>query len=115
MADRYNLDWRFLPAITGIESIFGNRIAYQTYNPFGWGGGYIKFNSWQDGIETVGKSLGERGEKAGISTPSEWAPTYCPPNSANWTRGVNHFMSELEQEQLAIITEQSIELALASN
>jgi len=96
VADEYGLDWRFLPAISGVESLFGNRVAPNTYNPFGWGGGYIEFKSWSEAIETVGKTLGERGQKASISTPEEWAPTYCPPNAKNWSRGVRYFMNELE-------------------
>ena len=42
VADESNLDWRFLPAIAGMESLFGNRVAPNTHNPFGWGGGVVK-------------------------------------------------------------------------
>lgn len=113
VADKYNLDWRFLPAIAGLESLFGNRIAPNTYNPFGWGGGYIVFESWSEAIDTVGRSLSERGARAGISTPEEWAPTYCPPNSANWSRGVHYFINELEQEWLNTLVNQGATLAIA--
>jgi len=106
VADKYNLNWQFLPAITGIESLYGNRVAPNTYNPFGWGGGYIVFDSWAEAIETVGRELSERGERASISTPEEWAPTYCPPNAKNWSRGVRYFMAELEQEWLDTLVDQ---------
>lgn len=99
IADKYDLDWRFLPAITGVESTFGNHVAKDTYNPFGWGGGYLKFASWAEAIETVGRELSERGKKAGleISNPEDWARSYCPPNYQNWARGVHYFMNELEK------------------
>ena len=113
VADRYNLDWRFLPAITGIESLYGNRIAPNTYNPFGWGGGYIEFDSWAQAIKTVGRELSERGKRAGISTPEEWAPRYCPPNWRNWSRGVRYFMNELEQEWLDTLVDQGATLTAA--
>lgn len=103
VSDKYNLDWRFLPAITGVESTFGHQVAKNTFNPFGWGGGWVKFDSWSEAIETVGRELSARGERAGISTPEEWAPSYCPPNSKNWSRGVRYFMEELEKELLALI------------
>lgn len=96
VADENELDWRFLPAIAGVESTFGHRVAQNTFNPFGWGGGWVKFNSWSEAIETVGRELSERGKRAGISTPEEWAPSYCPPNAKNWSRGVRYFMGEIE-------------------
>lgn len=97
VADENDLDWRFLPAIAGMESLFGNRVAANTHNPFGWGGGYIVFDSWEEAIETVGKSLGERSKNGNIYGPEGWAKIYCPPNWQNWTMGVNHFMSEIEE------------------
>lgn len=52
-ADKYELDWRLLPAIAGLESSFGNAQLKGSYNSYGWGGGRIYFNSVEDGIETV--------------------------------------------------------------
>lgn len=95
VADTYGLDWKFLPAISGVESGFGAVLLGGSYNPFGWGGGYIYFDSWEDGIETVGSQLAERFPE-GTRTPEAIGPTYCPPNTAYWIAGVNQFMSELE-------------------
>ncbi|MFW6143610.1 MAG: hypothetical protein ACOC4Z_01680 [Patescibacteria group bacterium] len=95
VADENGLDWRFLPAIAGMESLFGNRVAPGTHNPFGWGGGHIAFASWEEAIETVGKSIGERSRSGKIYGPEDWAQIYCPPNWRNWTVGVKYFMAEI--------------------
>ena len=34
-SDKNNLDWRLIPAITGVESSFGKRIPYNSYNAYG--------------------------------------------------------------------------------
>lgn len=104
-ADKYDLDWRFMPAIAGMESIFGRRVLYNSYNPFGWGGGYIMFDSWEEGIRTVAKSLGERSAANDRYGPEAWASIYCPPNAQNWTKGVRYFMGEIEKEYLTNLTE----------
>src|SRR5260221_11487147 len=56
-ADKYELDWRFLPAISGVESTFGKHIPYNSYNAYGWANGDYKFTSWEDSIEHVTKTL----------------------------------------------------------
>ncbi len=62
-ADKYNLDWRLVAAISGVESTFGKQIPYNSYNAWGWGvygDNVIRFKSWDDGIETVSQGLRER-------------------------------------------------------
>lgn len=61
-ADIYNLDWRLVTAISGVESTFGKLIPYNSYNGWGWGiygNNVIRFSSWDEGIKTVSKSLRE--------------------------------------------------------
>lgn len=94
-ADRYGLDWRLLPAIAGMESTFGKFMIDETYNPFGWGGGYIYFDSFEESIETVGRQLFLRFHNR--TAPENIGPTYTPPNYVNWIRGVNYFMREMEE------------------
>lgn len=55
-AEDNNLDWRLLPAIAIKESTGGKFACYN--NPFGWGSCKIKFNSYDEAIETVGMNLG---------------------------------------------------------
>lgn len=98
-ADRYSLDWRLLPAIAGMESTFGKFLLEGTYNPFGWGGGYIYFDNFEDAIETVGRQLFLRFKSR--TAPEDIGPTYTPPNYANWIRGVRYFMGEMTELELA--------------
>lgn len=56
MADKYNLDWRLIPAIAMRESTGGKFACYN--NPFGWGSCKIKFNSFEEAIESIAKNLG---------------------------------------------------------
>jgi hypothetical protein len=62
-ADKYDLDYRFVAAIAGLESTYGQQIPEGTYNAWGWGiygTNMHYFKSWEDGIETVSKGLRER-------------------------------------------------------
>ena len=94
-ADVAGLDWRLLPAISGVESGFGKALLQNSYNPFGWGGGYIKFQSFDDAIFTVALSLKISYVEKGAETVPQIAPIYCPPNSEKWSRGVSFFMSQI--------------------
>lgn len=95
VSEKYGFDWRLLPAITGIESNFGKNIPYNSYNPFGWGNGQARFNSFEEAIEVVGKELYERCITKGVDTPAKIGPSYCPPNYRRWIFAVNQFMWEM--------------------
>jgi len=97
VADEYGLDYRFLPAITGIESNFGQVQLENSYNPFGWGGGYIYFESFEEAISAVAYELYERCVKVGADTPAEIGPSYCPPNYLRWISAVEGFMEEISK------------------
>jgi len=94
-ADRYGIDWRLVPAISGIESSFAQVYAAD-YNAYGWGGGYISFSSWEESIEVVTRALRENYYDRGADTVDEIAPIYCPPNYVKWTGAVNKFMENIE-------------------
>lgn len=62
-ADKYNLDWKLVVSIAGLESTYGQQIPYGSYNAWGWGiygNNVIYFKSWDDGIETVSSGLRQR-------------------------------------------------------
>jgi len=92
-ADKNNLDWRLLPAIAGLESGFGKRLAKGSFNPFGWGGGYFCFDSWPAGIDCVGKALGEKPYPREL-TPEAIGPIYAPPNH-HWGGLVQNIMNQI--------------------
>jgi len=62
-ADKYNLDWKLVAAISGVESTFGKEIPGNSYNAWGWGvygDNVIRFSSWKDGIQIVSQGLRDR-------------------------------------------------------
>jgi hypothetical protein len=57
-ADRYNLDWRLLPAIAMRESTGGKfSCPYGNKNVFGWASCKVKFSTYESAIDKVGQHL----------------------------------------------------------
>lgn len=99
-ADENELDWRLLAAISGIESNFGKVQLTNSYNAWGWGGGYIYFDSWEDAIVTISDSLGERWAKKGGRDYWQLSKSYCPPNWEKWSLAVGRFMGEISNVEI---------------
>lgn len=101
-ADKYNLDWRLVASIAGLESTFGKHIPYNSYNGWGWGiygDNMIRFNSWPEGIETISQGIRTRYLKDGAySDPYVIGPTYAA--SPTWAVRVTFFMNRLEEYRL---------------
>ena len=95
-ADKYKVDWRLLPSIAGLESSFGKRQMPNSHNSYGWGGGYIYFDSYEDGIETIISSLKKRYYDRGADTVYKIAPIYA--ESPTWAPRVTSFMNKIEAE-----------------
>lgn len=102
VADKYNLDWRLLPAIAGKESNFGKKVPLGSFNPFGWaiyGNTTKKFNSWGEGIERVGRGLREDYFNKGYDTLEKIESIYAPPSPPKghpWLIGIEYFLWEIE-------------------
>jgi len=94
-ADLYQLDWRLVPAITGVESTFGKRIPFNSYNAYGWANGVYKFNSWEESIEIVSKTLREKYLDKGATNIYKIAKRYAPPSST-WANKVKYFMAKID-------------------
>jgi len=111
-ADKYNLDWRLVVAISGVESTFGQRIPYDSYNGWGWGiyGDHmIRFSSWNEGIETVSEGLRNKYiNKWGAQDIYAIGRFYAA--SPTWAQRVVYFMNSIEQFQN---TKSATKLALA--
>lgn len=95
IADNFNMDYRLVPAISGIESTFGKRIPYNSFNAYGWGNGKSIFDSWEESIFVVSKTLSEKYIAKGLDTPIKMSRVYCPPNP-DWGRKVAYFMDKIE-------------------
>jgi hypothetical protein len=98
---KYNLDCYLLPAIAGLESTFGHYIYNNSYNPFGWGGGYIIFKDWKEGIEIVARGLKQNYIDKGANDIYKIGKIYAPP-SKTWAYKVDFFMKEFYNEELKI-------------
>lgn len=99
-ADAYGLpDWKLVPAISGVESTFGKRIPYNSYNAYGWANGAYSFNSWEESIDTVSKTLKQKYYNRGADTVEEIAYIYAPP-SKTWARNVRFFMGKIENWEI---------------
>lgn len=96
-AKEYNLDWKMLPAIAGVESTFG-RFIPGGYNAYGWGvygNQAIYFKSWKEGIFTVAKGLRENYFNRGLTEPYSINRVYAA--SPRWGGNVTYFMRDLEK------------------
>ena len=101
-ADKFGVDWKLLPAISGLESYFATYYVPDTYNAYGWGGGYIYFQSWDDGIETINKALREKYMDRGADDVWKIGPIYA--QSPTWSVRVNSFMREIDREYIKLTT-----------
>lgn len=100
VADKYQLDWRLLPAIAMQESSGGKKVIRNSHNPFGYGiyGTLtISFKSWEEAIEAVGKALRENYLDQGLKNPYQIMTKYTPPSvpTGAWATAVSSFMAEL--------------------
>ena len=94
-ADKNEVDWKLVAAITGVESTFGRQIPYQSYNAYGWCNGDYRFESWEQSIEYVSRYLKEKYYDRGLDKPEKIAPIYAPPSST-WAGKVIYFMKKIE-------------------
>lgn len=97
-ADIYNLDWKFVAAISGVESTFGHNIPNDSYNGWGWGvygDNVTRFSSWEEGILTVSKGLRENYmDKWGAQNVYEIGRIYAA--SPRWAGNVMLYMNRIQ-------------------
>ncbi len=94
-ADKNGLDWRLVPSISGVESSFGKRIPFNSYNAYGWANGDFKFESWDESINIVSETLNKKYYKKGATDINKIARRYAPPSST-WAGNVKYFMNKID-------------------
>lgn len=95
-ADVYDVDWKLVPAIAGVESTFGKNIP-GGYNAWGWGvygNQALGFKTWRDGIFTVTGGLKKNYIDRGLTNPYAMNRIYA--TSPAWGGKVTYFMRDLE-------------------
>lgn len=99
-ADKYDLDWRLVAAISGVESTFAKEMPSSSYNAWGWGiygNNMIYFQSYQDAIETISKSLRENYiNKWGSKNVHQIGRFYA--SSPTWSQRVVFFMNKIDNQ-----------------
>jgi len=99
-ADKYNLDYRLLPAIAFQESTLGKKIPRGSHNAFGWAiytgaNSGATFKDWEHAIEVVAAGLKKNYIDKGLISPEEIMLRYTKNNDGNWVFGVNFAIEEM--------------------
>lgn len=97
-AKKYDLDWKLLPAIAGVESTFGKFTPGGSRNAWGWGvygNQAVYFKSWTEGIYTVSEGLKEEYVNRGLTSPYLMNRVYAA--SPRWGSKVTYFMKDIEK------------------
>ncbi len=98
-ADKYNLDFRLLPAIAMQESNLCKKSRPESFNCWGfgiYGNKYLHFDSYEHAIETVTKTLATKYKSRGLITPEQIVTMYTPSDNGKWVNSVTYFMKELQ-------------------
>lgn len=98
---KYDIDCYLLPSISGLESSYGKKILKGSYNPFGWGGGYILFESWSQGFHAVARGLRNNYYNRGAKTIEDIAPIYA--ESKTWAPRVSLIREQFEKKEKELL------------
>lgn len=97
-ADKNNIDWKLLVAISGVESTFGQQIPYNANNAWGWGiygDNMIRFTTWEEAITTISKALREKYmDQWGAQDVYQIGKYYAA--SPTWATRVDYFMQKID-------------------
>ncbi|MBI2051255.1 hypothetical protein HYT33_00675 [Candidatus Roizmanbacteria bacterium] len=99
VSDKYQFDYRLLPAIAMQESTLCRNIPADSHNCWGWGitaDSVTRFASYEEAIETVAKGLRKNYLDKGLTTASKIMEKYTPSSNGSWAAAVNGFMRALE-------------------
>ena len=99
VADKYSLDFRLIPAISMQESNCCKRIPEGSNNCWGYGiygDQVVRFQTVEEGIEAVAKTLAKNYTSKGLMEPEEIMRKYTPQSKGSWAAGVLHFMNEMK-------------------
>ena len=95
IADKYNFDWKLLPAIAALESQYGKMVPAGSFNPYGWNNGSAYFKNWVSASEIVAEGIRIRYAPKGAVTPWRIGPSYA--ESPTWAARVDSYMSLIDQ------------------
>lgn len=101
-AEANDLDWRLVAAISGLESSYGLRIPYNSYNGWGWGiygDNVLRFASWSEAIHTISEGLRKNYIDRGATDIPSIGRIYAA--SPTWAERVTYIMNQMEKFDMA--------------
>jgi len=97
-SEKYQLDHRLIPAIAMQETNLCKKAKEGSHNCWGYnvtGGNYKFFDTYEQAIDTVGKTLAKYRDTHGLVTPEEIEKRYTPSSNGSWATSVTFFMDRL--------------------
>jgi len=101
IADKYDIDFRLLPAIAMQESNLCKRIPEGSYNCLGFvihERGTLGFENYEANFERAARELKAYYIDQGRVTPELIMKKYTPSSDGSWARSVNQWMSEMRYD-----------------
>lgn len=101
-SDKYEIDYRLIPAIAMKESGAGRVTPKESFNAWGFENGRTRFESWEQAIDMVAKTLKTRYIAKGMDTPDKMMAVYAPPateNGGGWAIAINNYLSQMESSE----------------
>ena len=98
ISDKYRLEYRLLPAIAMQESTLCQKAPADSYNCWGfgiYGGKVTRFNSFEEAIETIAKTLAQNYHAQGLIEPIDIMSRYTPSNTGEWAENVSYVMERI--------------------
>lgn len=99
-ADLWGIDYTLIPAIALQESGGCKKIPLESYNCWGYGiyGNKItKFDSYQEAIAQIAKTIKTAYIKNGLTNPTLLEDNWVPSSKGKWSFAVNFFISKIRQ------------------
>lgn len=97
-ADKYQLDYRLIPAIAMQESTLCKKAPKNSNNCWGfgiYGKKLTRFDNYEEAIDTVTKTLAKEYKEKGLQSPEEIMSKYTPSNNGVWAENVASLMNGL--------------------
>lgn len=101
IADKYNFDFRLLPAIAMQESNLCKASDPAIHNCLGFGihkRGTLAFDTYEANFERAGKELKANYIDKGLTTPELIMKKYTPSSDGSWASSVNQWMAEMRYD-----------------
>lgn len=99
-ADLHGIDYRLLPSIAMQESTLCKKIIKNSHNCWGfgiYGGKVTRFESYEEAIKTITKTLATKYVQKGYVEPHEIVKKYTPSDDGKWVNTVNLMMDRIHE------------------